>query len=108
MDIVDDTCAWCSQRIEGFPFVCDSPQTTLEFCDIACAHLYNDMVERIVPRKRENDKMNTKGLFSPLSARLYNITRSTVFDMLPVYKLDSEYDSVDAKAKYVSILEAVF
>ena len=100
-------CEWCESAIVNQPYLCKmhSDGKICSFCDVACAKLYNDNCHQVTPIINVNNKSYESGMFSELNKRLYELTGSIVFEMLPLC-LTPDMTNSDAKMYYIKILES--
>lgn len=69
------SCDWCGDYINDVP----SRAGNLNFCDILCAKLYNDNVNKI---DFEFDSINTQ---TKRLRKIYDLCKNMMFEELPIY-----------------------
>lgn len=77
-------CSYCGREIKFSPSIGRTDSDTLMFCDILCAKLYNDYVERVdfdFDRFTSDYHKTT----SKLVRKLYEKCRNMMFEELPTY-----------------------
>ena len=102
--MIDDLypkCKWCNQDIKQYPAYGIAYDTRLRipFCDILCAKLYNDNVDKIEfdfdSFTRDYSKTNPKRL-----RILYERCSDSLFEELPIYTADNRYSKKEIKDQY--------
>ena len=87
-------CSWCNHDISEYPSHATTENNeALSFCDILCAKLYNDNVEKI---EFDFDSF-TKAYLNTQSKRikkLYDRCKDMMFEEMPIYttELHNRYD----------------
>ena len=99
---LDSKCSFCGSSIKLAPVECIGNKC--KFCDIACAKLYHDNVERIKIKVKEYNACYTNNQLTAKAKRIYEKMNSTLFDMLPICKIELGDDLAEVKKNYAKML----
>lgn len=83
----------------------DTIYSSLPFCDVACAKLYNDNVERVKFDFLEYYRLFELGKLSDKGRSIYTKCRNDVFEQLPTYTINKALgmNNADIKSEYVKL-----
>ena len=102
-------CNFCKKKIKFMPV--NSLDRTLKFCDIICAKLYYDNVEKFEINRNEYNNYYINDQISKKAKEVYNKVGGVMFKLLPVYapnEKDEAYGDVELmKRKYFKMLSPV-
>lgn len=99
---LDDKCSFCGESIKLTPVECICNKC--KFCDIACAKLYYDNVERVKIDMKKYNMYYSNNQLSPTAKTIYEKMNSVMFDMLPICKINVEDNISEMKMKYMKLL----
>lgn len=99
--LITNKCSYCNEEILGMPI--HSTDGEHQFCDIACAKLYNDNVEEIEINKVEYDRYFEDGLLIDSASELYKLIRLSSFKCLP-HSVRSSYSPKQSKITYSFVI----
>lgn len=97
-------CSFCGKEIQLSPMKCVNSNYT--FCDICCAKLYYDNIDKVVIDYQDYHECYRTNQLSALARRIYESTESCLFEMLPICKVDVDdknFDPQMVKNKYLNI-----
>ena len=95
-------CSFCEREIHLSPVRCIG--CTEKFCDLCCAKLFYDNVYKITIDSIEYTAQYRTNQLSSLAKHIYEITGSTLFEMMPIYKFDIEHDDLNVvKNRYLNV-----
>lgn len=97
-------CAWCNKYIKNQPL--KTLPFKYEFCDIACAKLYDLNIEKIQLNLKEYNNLYVNNLLTTKSKNIYEITNTCLFETLPFYKIQKNESRTSAKKKYENIIQS--
>ena len=97
-------CGWCAREIRKLCLHGRKKNgMVVPFCDIFCAKLYNDNVQRIVFDFMEYTCLYCKGMLDPQSAKIYQRCKGMLFEQLPIYTFDNGKPRDVVKNEYAKI-----
>ena len=102
LDLISQSCAFCGKKISGMSL--RSVDHSKNFCNIVCAKLYYDNFENISLDFNEYKQYYCNGLLNNVSKKLYEFTKQTIFQMLPLMKINKDCDKYASKKYYKKIL----
>lgn len=98
-------CSFCGNEIEGMPL--HTSHGDYIFCDLACAKLYNDLVNEIDIDKNSYDSYYEDNMLSEKASSIYRVIRFSNFKCLPHVSNYRNIDRDKLKVNYVEILKTV-
>ena len=102
-------CSFCNKKIKFMPL--SSLDKSLKFCDIICAKLYYDNVDKFEINRIEYNNYYNNDQLSKRARDIYNKVGNVMFKLLPIYKpneTDEEYGNKELmKRKYFKMLSPV-
>ena len=99
---LDSECSFCKESIKLIPVKC--LQSKHKFCDIACAKLFYDNIEKIKINIKDYNMYYSNNQLSSKAKNIYEKMDSTIFTMLPIYMINPEDDKKEAKKRYVKMI----
>lgn len=93
-----DLCSFCEENIDKFAVTCYN--SNCKFCDLVCAKLYYDNVEKIKINIKEYNQLYINNQLSNQDKNMFEKLSMTSFYMFPIYKLDEYADKKEAKKLY--------
>lgn len=81
---LNHTCCFCGKDIKFFP--ASSTDGKLRFCDVICAKLYYDNVERFTFDVKKYNNYFNEGELSKKAKEVFERCRFVIFEQLPVFR----------------------
>ena len=78
------TCSFCGKDIKFFP--AQSVDGKLKFCDVICAKLYYDNIDKFTFDVKKYNNYFNEGELSKKAREIYDKCRFVIFEQLPVFK----------------------
>lgn len=97
-----DKCSFCNDTINDFYVSCLN--CDCKFCDIACAKLYYDNVDKVKINLKDYNTHYVNGQLSSTESSIFEKVATTSFYMLPIYKIGDDIDRNVAKQNYQKML----
>lgn len=105
-DSLNPYCDWCRKEIKEPPAIGKTleDESIKMFCDIICAKLYNDSINRI---DFDFDRFTSyyHRTFSKLSKKMYEKCKDSLFEELPIY---TPYSKIMSRSDIKQIYETLF
>ena len=102
-------CSFCNKKIKFMPL--SSLDKSLKFCDIICAKLYYDNIDKFEINRIEYNNYYNNDQLSKRARDIYNKVGNVMVILLPSYKAnetDEEYGNKELmKRKYFKMLSPV-
>ena len=89
-------CAFCNKKIKGMP--ASSIDKSLLFCDIICAKLYYDNIERFTFNRREYNSFYVNEQLSNTANEIFAHVGGIMFELLPYVHIEANEDGSDDEA----------
>lgn len=99
---LNSKCSFCGSCIKLTPVECIGQK--YKFCDIACAKLFYDNVEKIKVNIKEYNMYYSNNQLSVKAKYIYEKMNSTIFSMLPIYKIQIGDNKKEAKKRYAKMI----
>lgn len=95
-------CSFCGKAVDLAPV--ETVDKKCKFCDIVCAKLYYDNVEKIKINVKEYNMHYINNQLSTTAKRIYEKMNSTLFDMLPICMMTMNDDVNEVKKSYTKMI----
>ena len=89
-------CAFCNKKIKGMP--ASSIDKSLLFCDIICAKLYYDNIERFAFNRREYNSFYVNDQLSNTANEIFTHVGGIMFELLPYVYIETNDEGSDDEA----------
>ena len=89
-------CAFCNKKIKGMP--ASSIDKSLLFCDIICAKLYYDNIERFTFNRREYNSFYVNDQLSNTANEIFAHVGGIMFELLPYVYIEANDEGDDEEA----------
>ena len=86
-------CAFCNKKIKGMP--ASSIDKSLLFCDIICAKLYYDNIERFTFNRREYNSFYVNDQLSNTANEIFAHVGGIMFELLPHVYIEANDEGSD-------------
>ena len=86
-------CAFCNKKIKGMP--ASSIDKSLLFCDIICAKLYYDNIERFTFNRREYNSFYVNDQLSNTANEIFAHVGGIMFELLPYVYIEANDEGSD-------------